>query len=71
MQHCVEEFATYLRYVRKLDFFETPDYDQLRKLFYDLLAKNGWECDWQFDWTERQLVRLEIVIIHVLITSTF
>ena len=53
---CVSEFATYLRYVRRLDFFETPDYDYLRKLFTDLMAKNGWEADWEFDWTGRQLV---------------
>ncbi|XP_013385114.1 casein kinase I isoform X1 [Lingula anatina] len=50
-----EELATYLRYVRRLDFFETPDYDYLRKLFTDLMAKKGWECDWEFDWTGRQL----------------
>ncbi|XP_064608223.1 casein kinase I-like isoform X3 [Liolophura sinensis] len=50
-----EELATYLRYVRRLDFFETPDYDYLRKLFTDLLEKMGWDCDWEFDWVGRQL----------------
>ena len=33
-----EELATYLRYVRRLDFFETPDYDYLRKLFSGRLS---------------------------------
>ena len=51
-----EELATYLRYVRRLDFFETPDYDYLRKLFTDLMEKKGWDCDWDFDWNDRQLV---------------
>ncbi|KAK5639679.1 hypothetical protein RI129_012171 [Pyrocoelia pectoralis] len=32
-----EEMAQYLRYVRRLDFFETPDYEYLRTLFTDLL----------------------------------
>jgi len=50
-----EELATYLRYVRRLDFFETPDYDYLRKLFTDLMEKKGWEQDWDFDWTGKQL----------------
>ena len=56
LYYCSEEMAIYMRYVRKLDFFETPDYDYIRRLFYDLMAKNGWHCDWRFDWTERQPV---------------
>jgi casein kinase 1, gamma len=44
--------------VRKLDFFETPDYDYLHKLFMDVMDRNGWPCDWIFDWTEKQLVRV-------------
>ena len=49
-----DELATYLRYVRRLDFFETPDYDYLRKLFNDLIEKMNYDCDWEFDWTGRQ-----------------
>ena len=51
-----EGFATYLRYVRKLDFFETPDYDYLRRLFTDLMDKMTYENDTQFDWVGRQMV---------------
>ncbi|CAG5135089.1 unnamed protein product [Candidula unifasciata] len=50
-----EELAVYLRYVRKLDFFETPDYDYLRRLFSDLMEKMSYKCDWQFDWIGRQM----------------
>lgn len=59
-----EEMHTYLRYVRRLDFFETPDYDYLRKLFLDLMAKKGWECDWEFDWTGRQLQSTPVGSLH-------
>ncbi|XP_072038303.1 casein kinase I-like [Amphiura filiformis] len=50
-----EEMATYLRYVRRLDFFETPDYNYLRKLFQDLYDRKGYAHDSEFDWTGKQL----------------
>uniref|UniRef100_A0A8D3CGB2 non-specific serine/threonine protein kinase n=1 Tax=Scophthalmus maximus TaxID=52904 RepID=A0A8D3CGB2_SCOMX len=49
------EMATYLRYVRRLDFFEKPDYDYLRKLFTDLFDRNGYIFDYQYDWTGKPL----------------
>uniref|UniRef100_A0A1I8JDH5 non-specific serine/threonine protein kinase n=1 Tax=Macrostomum lignano TaxID=282301 RepID=A0A1I8JDH5_9PLAT len=49
-----EEMAIYLRYVRRLDFYETPDYNYLRELFTGLMTRNNWTCDWDFDWVSRQ-----------------
>ncbi|XP_059486197.1 casein kinase I isoform X20 [Neocloeon triangulifer] len=50
-----EEMATYLRYVRRLDFFETPDYEYLRKLFQDLFERKGYVDDAEFDWTGKTM----------------
>ncbi|XP_048484550.1 casein kinase I isoform X3 [Plutella xylostella] len=50
-----EELATYLRYVRRLDFFETPDYDQLRRMFRDLFERRGYSDDGEFDWTGKTM----------------
>ncbi|XP_046839332.1 casein kinase I-like [Xenia sp. Carnegie-2017] len=50
-----EELATYLRYVRRLDFFETPDYDYLRSLFKELFDRKGYVDDGEFDWTHKQI----------------
>ncbi|KAI4457123.1 casein kinase-related [Holotrichia oblita] len=46
-----EEMSIYLRYVRKLEFFETPDYQYLRNLFKELFVKRGFVDDGVFDWT--------------------
>lgn len=51
-----EEMAAYLRYVRRLDFFETPDYEYLRKLFRDLFDKRGFVNNSEFDWTGKTMV---------------
>ncbi|XP_017790407.1 PREDICTED: casein kinase I [Habropoda laboriosa] len=50
-----EEMATYFRYVRRLDFFETPDYEYLRNLFHDLYEKRGFVDDGEFDWTGKTM----------------
>ncbi|KAM9099690.1 casein kinase I isoform 2-T2 [Sarcophilus harrisii] len=50
-----EEMATYLRYVRRLDFFEKPDYDYLRKLFTDLFDRHGFVFDYEYDWAGKPL----------------
>uniref|UniRef100_A0A8C0BSE7 non-specific serine/threonine protein kinase n=1 Tax=Buteo japonicus TaxID=224669 RepID=A0A8C0BSE7_9AVES len=50
-----EEMATYLHYVRSLDFFEKPDYDYLRKLFTDVLDRKGYIFDYEYDWIGKQL----------------
>lgn len=55
-----EEFANYLRYVRRLDFFETPDYDYLRRLFQDLFDRKGYVDDGEFDWTGKTMVSYSI-----------
>ena len=53
---CVEEFAAYLKYTRQLDFYETPNYDHLRQMFANVMARNDWSFDWAFDWTSHSQV---------------
>lgn len=49
-----------MRYVRRLDFFETPDYNYLRKLFRDLFERRGYKDDGVFDWTGKEIVSLRM-----------
>ncbi|RWS00374.1 casein kinase I-like isoform gamma-2 isoform X1 [Dinothrombium tinctorium] len=44
------QFADYMRYARHLDFYEAPDYDYLRKLFYKALESYNIVIDNVFDW---------------------
>lgn len=48
-----EEFAQYLRYARRLDFFETPDYEYCYNLFKAVLERTGHTYDYEFDWTPK------------------
>lgn len=47
-----EEFATYLTYVRKLGFEETPDYEYCKSLFSKVMVKLGVEDDGICDWMD-------------------
>uniref|UniRef100_A0A1I7W8L6 Non-specific serine/threonine protein kinase n=1 Tax=Heterorhabditis bacteriophora TaxID=37862 RepID=A0A1I7W8L6_HETBA len=60
-----EEFAQYLRYSRRLDFFETPDYDYCYNLFKAVLDRLGANYDYEFDWTPKlnNVVRYGFCII--------
>lgn len=44
------QFAEYIRYCRRLNFAETPDYDMLASLFEQVLSENGLKNDGHFDW---------------------
>ncbi|KAJ8768826.1 hypothetical protein K2173_023730 [Erythroxylum novogranatense] len=45
------EFASYLHYCHSLTFDQRPDYGFLKRLFRDLLVREGLEFDYIFDWT--------------------
>eukprot|EP00795_Rhopilema_esculentum_P006170 gene6170-11566_t len=40
---------------RRLDFFETPDYDYLYNLFRNLYEKKGYYDDTEFDWSHKSI----------------
>lgn len=46
------EIGTYLRYCRSLDFFQTPDYNYLRQLFWDIFERSRFKDDGVYDWTK-------------------
>eukprot|EP00041_Stephanoeca_diplocostata_P014882 m.281509 g.281509 ORF g.281509 m.281509 type:complete len:381 (+) comp19840_c0_seq1:355-1497(+) len=46
------EIGTYLRYCRSLDFFQTPDYNYLRQLFWDVFERSRFKDDGVYDWTK-------------------
>ena len=45
-----EEFPTLLKYSRKLDFEEKPDYKNIKYMFKQLIITNKQQIDWKFDW---------------------
>jgi casein kinase 1 len=49
-----EELSSFLTYCRNLKFEEKPDYNYLRKLLRDIMHKNGFENDYQYDWVVKK-----------------
>ncbi|CAA3011596.1 casein kinase 1 2 [Olea europaea subsp. europaea] len=45
------EFASYFHYCRSLRFDDKPDYTYLKRIFRDLFIREGFQCDYVFDWT--------------------
>ena len=45
-----EEFPTLLKYARKLDFDEKPDYKNIKIMFNQLILSKNCVMDWKFDW---------------------
>jgi casein kinase I homolog HRR25 len=53
------EFAIYMDHVRTLKFDGKPKYAYLRKIFWDLFIRNGFEYDNVFDWTIKRYLELD------------
>lgn len=52
----------YMNYVKELDFFETPDYNQLRSMFVDLLRSisvSEFDCDFEWNPVLEETYRLK------------
>ena len=39
-----------MKYVRSLEFEQKPDYNLCRRFFQQVLDKNGWTLDYEYDW---------------------
>ena len=46
------EFVTYLDMCKSLQFDQTPDYLEMRKLFWKIAKREGIQFDGQFDWVK-------------------
>jgi len=45
-----DAFCNFLRYCRRLEFEEAPNYDHCRNMFIDCLTKRGHVHDEYYDW---------------------
>eukprot|EP00051_Salpingoeca_urceolata_P010290 m.125316 g.125316 ORF g.125316 m.125316 type:complete len:375 (+) comp16649_c2_seq1:162-1286(+) len=46
------QVGKYLHYCRTLDFFQLPDYNYLRQLWWDMFESQGFKDDGVYDWTK-------------------
>ena len=58
---CPKEFELYFKYTRSLKFDSKPNYNYLRGLMKDAVAKSGEKIDCYTDWLMKKL-KLEIPI---------
>eukprot|EP00029_Vermamoeba_vermiformis_P007085 TRINITY_DN2960_c0_g1_i1.p1 TRINITY_DN2960_c0_g1~~TRINITY_DN2960_c0_g1_i1.p1 ORF type:complete len:466 (-),score=129.44 TRINITY_DN2960_c0_g1_i1:585-1982(-) len=47
------EFATFMHYVRGLNFLDLPDYEYMRRLFRTCMLKHQFAPDGKFDWSAK------------------
>ena len=48
-----QEFYLYLNYIRKIEFDVCPNYNYLKKIFRNLMAKSKYSFQSEFDWEEK------------------
>jgi len=48
------EFCSYLEYCRQLRFEDKPDYHYIKKLFKDVMVREGYKYDGLYDWVKRK-----------------
>jgi len=49
-----KEFCLYLEYCRQLRFEDKPDYHYIKKLFKDVMVREGYKYDGLYDWVKRK-----------------
>ena len=54
LEGCPQEFIDYMNYIRNLAFDAKPDYTGFIRSLEGLLAKNGYEMDYEYDWVARK-----------------
>ena len=57
-----QEFAEYIKYCKNLKFEENPDYEKLRNLFRQILAKNQIIYDYNFSWLTKLKKKIPNII---------
>ena len=48
-------YVKLLKYARKLEFEDEPDYDNIKLLFKNYIVKNGGNLNWEFDWDKPKI----------------
>ena len=51
---CPKEFEKFIKYSRKLDFTEDPNYEKYRKLFGNVMKRHQYNFDYIYDWTSKE-----------------